>query len=183
MKRAQICSSIVAILVAVSGLAAAAPPPTTAPVEHHSAFGAPRTSTLANGTVVVSFEAAGDLRGLVTLTLRSADGGGYAGEWAFTVAHADHTDPATGEDPELEHAFGGSEGTDDTGQEPAHKAFVTLVHQGSLAGAVSHADLTQGADGGLTRLQATLTVDQGASEFSGATGSGQATLDGLHLLF
>src|SRR5688500_13768609 len=84
--RAQSClAAFVVSIVALTMPAAAERPPAPA-VARTSMFGAPRLSTLGNGTVVVSFEAGGDLRGLVTLTLHPA-GAAYTGAWAFTVAH------------------------------------------------------------------------------------------------
>lgn len=182
---------VVAALCAVvlaSRPAAAEDSPTG--IAHHSAFGAPRVNTLDSGTLVLSFDAAGDLRGVVTLTLHAcAVAGTYEGEWAFTVAHMDGIDPATGAEPPMhpegEHAH--ADVPDDLGEEHEpdhpHRDFVTLVHRGSLAGIVSSAAVVRDADGAVTGLEAALTIHQGASEFQGVTGSGQATLSGLELLF
>ena len=62
-------------------------------------------------------------------------------------------------------------------------AYLTLVYQGALAGNVSGAIVSFGPDGALSDLSATLTINQGSSQFSGATGSGQATFAGLNLIF
>jgi hypothetical protein len=185
--RAQLCLATAACVLALTAAGAAQQPaPPAPPVAHASNFGTGRADTLADGTVVISFETAGDLKGLVTLTLHPSGTGTFGGEWAFTVAHADNTDPATGEDPELEaqhHDDGDAGGPDDTGEEHPHQAFLTLVHQGSLSGAVSSAVVSFDAAGALNDLSATLSIDQGALEFDGATGTGQATLSGLNLIF
>ena len=97
---------------------------------------------------------------------------------AFTVAHADNTDPVTGVDPEL------AETPDQPGVAPApDRGYLRLIEQGTLQGSVSAASVTVGADGALTAMSASLIIDRGAKEFDGATGSGQATLSGLTLTF
>jgi hypothetical protein len=143
---------------------------------HLSNFGPARASVLDDGTVVMSFDAGGDLRGVVTLTLRAGNNGLFAGEWAFTVAHVDSTDPETGVEPPPEIGPDG---------EPVHphRDFVNLVHRGTLAGSVAGAVIVFDATGALVDVQAPLTIGQGTLEFQSVTGSGQATLTGLTLSF
>ena len=159
-------------LFLLSSLSAQQPTPTT----HNETLTGLSADELPNGDVVVSFVAGGDLRGHITLTLHPY-ANGYTGEWAFTVAHADNTDPATGIDPELEVHHDGD------GDAEPHKGFLRLIEQGSLQGTVSTATLTRDDEGGLTDLSATLSIDGGVKEFDGAKGSGQATITGLTLVF
>jgi hypothetical protein len=144
---------------------------------HASALSAPRVDTLGDGRVVISLIASGDLRGLLTLTLHPTAGSSYTGEWAFTVAHVDNSDPATG----LEPAPEGPEG--DTSADHPHKDFVRLVQRGSLSGTVGDAVLVRDASGALSGLAATLSVCLGTMEFNGAAGSGNASLTDLTLVF
>ena len=148
---------------------------------HRSDLGVTGADGLPNGDVVISLAATGELRGLITLILHPSNGG-YTGEWAFTVAHADTTDPATGLDPELEDA----EHHEDSGADPEatpHKGFLQIIQRGTLQGAVSGASFAVDANGVLTDLSASLSIDRGGKEFDGATGSGAATLSGLVLIF
>ena len=147
------------------------------PTPHDSPLSIISADSLANGDVVLTFVSTGDLPGQITLTLHPAANGSYSGEWAFTVAYADNTDPDTGIDPEL------AEGAHyDDGDHP-HRGFLRLVNRGSLQGAVSSATLSLDADGALTGVAAALSIERGGKEFDGATGSGQATLSGLTLTF
>jgi len=145
-------------------------------IAHSSTLSGLSADLLENGDVIISSEALGDLRGLVTLTLHPY-AGGYIGEWAFTVAHADNTDPATGVDPEL------AEGPHNDNDGDIHHSFLRLVQQGTLQGTVNAASLSLDTNGALTGVSAALTIDKGAREFDGATGTGQATLDSLTLIF
>jgi hypothetical protein len=169
------------VLAAVFALSLAASPtaqvqPTPPPVAHTSALGAPQADVLQDGTVVATFVATGDLRGLVTLTLRPADGSAYAGEWAFKVAHADNTDPITGEDEE-------SHPHDDGDEDAPHTSYLRLIDRGSLSGTVSNAVVTFDTRGALVDLSAAVSIKQGTLEFAGASGSGQLTLSGFNLIF
>lgn len=163
---------------------------TTVGSAHHpsrtSALAPPRVDRMADGSVVVSHVAAGELAGLLTLTLHPAGGGSYVGEWALMVAHADNTDPETGiEPPPHPH---GEEHVHPAPGEPAHevgahKDFVRFVHRGALFGAVRDASLVFDAQGGLTDVSANLSVDRGTQEFSAALGTGHARLTNLELSF
>ena len=107
--------------------------------------------------------------------------GAYGGTWAFTVAHVDNSDPETGLEPEP-HGPEGEDpgaGTDDH----PHRDFVRLVQRGALAGAIDDAVLTFDAGGALTAVAASLSIGQGTGEFTGAVGSGRATLTDLTLLY
>jgi hypothetical protein len=167
---------------------------TTAGAAHHphgetrtSGLAAPRIDVLADGQVVISSAAGGDLAGLVTLTLAPTANGAYSGSWAMTVAHADNTDPQTGiEPPAHGHGEGGHDHPAEAGDHGApgpHQDFVRLVHRGALAGTVNTASLQFGSDGALTALEAQLSVGLGTLEFHGASGSGHATLTELTLAF
>ena len=144
-----------------------------APVDRAVTLTRQSADVLADGTLVVTSVATGDLRGMVTLTLRPGANGTYAGEWAFTVAHTDHADPATGIEPVPEEGHEGH----------SHVDFVTYVRRGALSGSVSGAQVTFDADGAPTTLTASLAISQGSLEFEGQTGSGQATLTALNLRF
>lgn len=139
---------------------------------HASTASSPRVDVLDGGRVVVNLALTGDLPGLLTLNLQQQSDGSVTGEWALKVAYADHTDPATGEEPPIEED-----------EDHPHKDFMRLVNRGTLGGAVTAGSLSFGADGILGDLTATLTINQGSLEFEGATGTGSATLADLVLQF
>jgi len=145
-----------------------------AAVDHAVTLTRQSADVLADGTVVVTSVATGDLRGLVTLTLRPGANGTYAGEWAFTVAHTDHADPATGVEPVPEEGHEGHE---------HHTDYVTFVRRGALSGSIAGAQVAFDTEGAPTTLTATLAISEGSLEFEGKTGSGQATLTALTLRF
>lgn len=144
--------------------------------DHASALGSPRVDLLDDGRVVVSMDAAGDLPGVISFSLQPDGAGGYTGTWAFMVAAADNSDPATGVEPpahaeDAPHADG----------EP-HRDFLRLVHRGDLSGTVSHASFSYN-DAGAVAFDATLAIARGGLEFAGVTGSGSVSLASLTLRF
>ena len=144
---------------------------------------------LADGTVVVTSVAAGDLAGVLTVQLKPNGAGTFDGEWAFTIAHTDTTDPETGVEPELHAHHGEAEHTHDAGgaehahDDSHHRDFMRLIHRGALSGTIGGATAIVDGQGQLLDVQAPLTIDQGSLEFDGASGSGQATLTALTLTF
>jgi len=173
----------------VLGLVAACDVVLTAPggepsPSHASALAAPRVDRMDDGRVIVSQVAAGDLAGMVTLTLHPAAKGSYVGEWAFMVAHADNTDPETGLEPPP-HLHNTIPQPGERAAPPhevgSHKDFVRYVHRGALFGIVTGASLAFDAHGGLTDISAKLAVDQGTQEFTGVSGTGHVSLNTIKL--
>jgi hypothetical protein len=174
MNPAPRSAGIAALFIALA-VSLAAAQQSSAPGPNVSTLTTASLNVLPDQTTVTFVAGGPGLRGVVTMQLRPAAGGVYDGEWAFTVAHADPTDPATGEEPPLEQH--------EDGEAHSHKDFLTLVHRGSLQGTVLGARLTVGADGKLTALTAPLSISAGFGEFTGAAGWGSATLAELTLSF
>ena len=164
---------LVAPLILLVALVPSAPVAQGTDVSHAIQLTPQTSNVLEDGTVVVTSVATGDLRGIVTLTMRPAADGSFSGEWAFTVSHAEHADPATGIEPD----------PDETGDDHPHRDFYTLVFQGALSGSISSGQVTVDGQGNVTDVSASLVIDQGSLEFDGKTGSGQATLSALTLQF
>jgi hypothetical protein len=157
---------------------------TPSPVAHVSGFIAPQADVLSDGSVVVTFTATGDLKGLVTLTLHPGAGSAYAGTWGFTVQHVENTDPVTGEDVDYEDGLEAlATGQPDVDVPGGPPVYFALIDQGSLTGVVTNAVVSFDAAGKLADVSATLTIASGTKEFAGATGTGQATVSGLNLIF
>lgn len=146
------------------------------PQDHTAFLGTARVDYLDDGRVVVSMDAAGELPGVISFSLQPDGAGGYTGTWAFMVAGADNTDPATGVEPpahadDSPHADG----------EP-HLDFLRLVHRGDLSGTVSRASFSYN-DAGAVAFDATLSITRGGLDFVGVTGSGTASLTSVTLRF
>ena len=167
-----------ALLLALATSQTAAQQPTGVP--HSADLSAPRVDVLDTGETVITLTASGELKGLVTFNLRPTPDGRFNGEWAFTVGHVDNADPATGIEPEPEHEHTGG---DHEHPGHPHRDYVTVVHRGALAGAISGAQLSFDSAGALTAVSAALTIARGSAEFDGATGSGEATLTALTLFY
>lgn len=175
----MICSAVTsfgtASLLVLFAIGIGAQQPTGVP--HTADLSAPRVDVLTGGEMVITLTASGELKGLVTFKLRRAADGSVSGDWAFTIAHVDNADPATGIEPKPPHEHEHGD------HEHPHRDYVTMVHRGALAGAVSGARVSFDSAGALAEMSASLTIAQGSSEFEGATGSGQATLNALTLFF
>lgn len=146
----------------------------------------PRVDVLADGKVVINFEASGAYKGLLTLNLVN-DGSGYRGDWVLAVRHTDNTDPATGEEPpnhghETPQQHEGAAAAGDS--EHPHRDYVRYVDHGTLAGTVDAAAFEVDARGALIDFRAQLTITLGTLNFDGAKGTGLAELTrGLALAF
>jgi len=128
----------------------------------------PRTTFAANGHAVISMEAKGDLRGMITFELDPNGDGTYAGKWALVVAYAEEVNPGGSigrvaadaprhdETPDHEHA--------------AHHEYLRFVRQGTIFGAVASATLDAS---GIATAQ--LVVADGSLEFLSAKGAGAVT--------
>jgi hypothetical protein len=129
----------------------------------------PRATRDINGHVVVSMEAQGDLRGLMTLELApQGDGGEYAGTWALNVAYlqdlnADGTVAVVvpREEPDDHH------------DHDHHRERVRFVREGTIFGPVARATLHLVDDGSIDGLAfAQLVVAHGSLAFASAAGFG-----------
>jgi hypothetical protein len=145
-----------------------------APTDHHITLTNAQVSALAGGKVVVTMEAEGDLRGLVTFTLETAGSQITGGEWAFVARYVEYLD----EDghvltlaEEAEHPHSETE---------PHQERLRFVDKGTVAGGVVAGLLNKDASGTTTGIDAVaLSVDSGSLSFTGATGSGSGSATDL----
>jgi hypothetical protein len=157
-----------ALLGQTRALAQTAPPP--APTTHTITLKNARVSRVDDTHIVITAEAAGDIRGSVTFHL---EGGaqGWSGNWALVSSYvqdfaADGT-PA----PEGPHVEGGP-------GEP-HLESTVFVHDGGLSGTVDAGTLALTAEGALTGLSSPVTLTSGTMKFKGVTGAGDLSLSQL----
>jgi hypothetical protein len=127
----------------------------------------------APGKVVVTFEAKGDLRGLVTLTVNTSGNEITGGEWAFVVRYVEYLDHHGRPIPEGEEELVHNE------SEP-HAERPVFVDKGTLSGPVGGGALSRDANGVITGLSSVLlSVGSGSLTFEGAAGHGSSAASGL----
>jgi hypothetical protein len=138
----------------------------------------PRITSDANGHVVASMEAQGDLRGMITLELDPDGAGAMKGKWAFVVAyvqnvHKDGTIATEVVDPHEDMHNNDTE---------HHREYIRFVRKGTVYGDVSTATLRSNADGTIAGINfAQLVVANGSMTFESATGVGSITVSPLDI--
>lgn len=129
----------------------------------------PRVSVVDAARTVVTFEAKGDIRGLLTLTLISGGKASLTGEWALVSRYV--YDMTTG------NADLGPTG-EDAGY--AQEEKLAFAERGTIHGAVAGGSLGFDAEGRLIRIDGLrLQVAGGNFDFAGATGSASLNASGL----
>lgn len=119
-------------------------------------------SPAAGGTYTVTMEAAGNLRGLLTLRLKQEADGTARGEWALLLAHVQDLNP---DGTPADHSH--------ESEEPGHAEHIALVNRGTIGGTVSAAALGFDASGALVSIDGLqLDVVSGSLELEGAAGNG-----------
>jgi hypothetical protein len=129
----------------------------------------PRVSAVDATRTVVTFEASGDIRGLVTLNL--INGPSLTGDWSLVSRYVQDTAGGGDERPRA---------ADRNGDEPDHDEFISFVERGTIRGEVVGGTAGFDADGKLDSLDAlALQIAGGYLEFADATGSGLASASSL----
>jgi hypothetical protein len=156
-----------------AALALAAAPanhdPVHAATKQVVALSGPRVSVVDAARTVVTFDAKGDIRGLLTLSLVRGTGEKGApsltGEWALVSRY-------------VRDMLTGDEDLGPTGEDSgyAHKERLAFVERGTIHGAVTGGMLGFDSNGQLDSLESLrLQVAGGNLDFAGALGSGSAS--------
>ena len=125
------------------------------------------------GKVVVTLEAKGDLRGLVTFTVDTSGNEITGGEWAFVVRYVEYLDHHGQPIPE------GQEESVHNESEP-HAERPRFIDKGTLAGTVRGGALSRGADGTIVGIDSLLlSIESGSLTFEGAAGDGSSAASSL----
>jgi len=133
------------------------------------ALSGPRVSVLDAARTVVTFEAAGDIRGMLTLNLVGGSAGTapLTGEWSLVSRYVDDM-------------VGGGDRPAPAGDDPEHDEYIEFVERGTVGGTVAGGILGFDTNGRLESLESLrLRVAGGYLEFQGATGSGSASASNL----
>ena len=128
----------------------------------------PSVSALGGGAYVVTLETAGDVRGLLTLTLK-AGSGAVGGEWVLVSRY-------------LQDLISGNEELGPTGEHDGlvHEERIAFRDRGTLRGSIAGGALSFDVDGrlaGIDGLQ--LAIAGGDVEFAGVAGSGTVSASNL----
>jgi hypothetical protein len=129
----------------------------------------PRVSTLGGGAYVVTLEAAGDIRGLLTLDLKSNGATVTAGEWVLVSRY-------------LQDTITGSEELGPTGEHDGivHEERIAFRERGTLRGSISGGGLSFDSEGRLAGIDGLkLAVVGGDIEFAGAAGTASVSASNL----
>lgn len=158
-------------------LIAAPPDPVQAAGRHEVALSGARASMLEKDRIVVSFDAAGDIRGLVTVTIDRDAKGGLSGEWVLVSRYLRDLTPEGEPDAlaiENRAALPGEE------LHALHREYIDIHERGTLRGSIAGGSLDFDVDGRLRAIQSLqLVIDGGCIEFDGVTGAGSLTAANL----
>ena len=160
-------------------LIAAPPDPVQASGRHEVALSGARVSMLEKDRIVVSFDAAGDIRGLVTVTIDRDAKGALSGEWVLVSRYLRDLTPEGEPDAlaiENRAALPGEE------LHALHREYIDIHERGTLRGSIAGGALDFDVDGRLRAIQSLqLAVEGGCLEFEGAKGRASLTAANLHL--
>jgi len=162
------CVSVMAI--GLSALVYAQAAPTTRQMTLTNA----QVSETAPGRVIVTMEAKGDLRGLVTLTMNTSGHDITGGEWAFVVRYVEYLD---------HHGQPIAEGQEEQvhSESEPHAERPRFIDKGTLAGTVRGGAISRGADGAIVGVDSVLlSIESGSLTFEGTVGDGSSAASGLH---
>lgn len=121
--------------------------------------------------VVVSLEAKGDLKGIITIELDPDGAGGLKGKWAMAIAYTQSLNPdgtPAADTPEEHHE-------EDVIADPEHhRERIRFVNDGTMNGSVTSATLRYAQDGSVIGIDSVLLkVDDGSVTYTGAKGYGE----------
>jgi hypothetical protein len=164
-----LCGAVSALALAVSAPAHAASPQD---VTRERA----RLDMLADGRAVVSFDASGAIRGLLTVQI-AREGDAVRGTWALVSRFVQDITPEGEVDDRAQDVRAALPGAE---LHVFHREYIRMVNRGSMFGTVEGGALDFDVDGRLRSVGAlTLRVAGGSEEFAGATGT--ASLDAANL--
>lgn len=153
----------------VLAAAPAIPDPVHAATQQVVELSGPRVSVVNAARTVVTFQAKGDIRGLLTLTLLRDGDAPVSGEWALVSRYL--YDLTTG-NADL------GPGAEDSGYADPEK--LAFAERGTIHGAVAGGTLGFDANGQLVKIDGLrLQIAGGNFDFAGAMGNGSLSASGL----
>lgn len=163
----------------LAALCLIAAPPSTAHAAggNEVALSGSRVSMLEQDRIVVSFEASGHVRGLVTVTIDRDAKGALTGEWVLVSRYLRDLTPEGDVDPLAAERRAALPGWELHGQ---HKEYFDIHEGGTLRGSIAGGALSFDVDGTLRAIDSLqLVIADGNIEFTGARGNASLTASNL----
>jgi len=162
---------------AAIALAVAPAPPASAASSPDVTLSGARLDMLEDGRAVVSFDASGAIRGLLTLQI-VRDGDAVRGQWVLVSRFLQDVTPEGEIDPQAQAIRAALPGGE---LHLLHKEYVRIVNQGSLYGSIEGGALDFDVDGTLRSIGGLkLGIAGGSDLFAGRTGSLSLDAANLH---
>jgi hypothetical protein len=158
---------------------ALAPPsdPVQAAGGHEITLARSRVAMLERGRIVASFDATGDIKGMLTVTIDRGVGAALGGEWVLVSRYLRDLTPEGEPDEQAVERRAALPGEE---LHRLHKEYIEIRERGTLRGSISGGALVFDVDGRLTGIEGLqLAIQGGSIEFKGAAGSGTLTASGL----
>ena len=136
-----------------------------------------RLDMLADGRAVVSFDASGAIRGLLTLQIQR-DGDAVRGQWVLVARHLQDLNAEGEADPRAQENRAALPGPE---LHLLHTEYVRIVNRGTLHGTIDGGALDFDVDGRLRSI-GTLKLDiaSGSGDFAGRSGALSLDATNLH---
>lgn len=136
-----------------------------------------RVSILEGGRIVASFDAGGDIRGMVTVTIDRDAQGALSGEWVLVSRYVRDLN-ANGEvDDRMAAERAALPGME---LHRLHREYIDIYEGGAVHGPVSGGTLSFDVDGALVGIESLqLTIQDGNNDFAGSRGSASLSASNL----
>ena len=136
-----------------------------------------RLDMMDDGRIVVSFDASGAVRGLLTLQIQRGDEA-VRGQWVLVSRYLQDLTPEGEVDERAQDVRAALPGHE---LHLLHREYITIRERGTLGGSIAGGALDFDVDGRLRSIGSLeLQVDGGSLEFAGQTGSASLTASRLH---
>jgi hypothetical protein len=174
------CRSLVSCGSAALAFALALAP--TNPIAHAATpqdvtLGGARVDALDDGRIVISFQATGAVRGLLTLQIQRKEDA-VRGQWVLVSRYLQDLTPEGEVDERAQEVRAALPGDE---LHLLHREYITIRERGTLRGSIAGGALDFDVDGRLRSIGALdLRIDGGSLEFEGRTGSAALTASSLH---
>lgn len=158
---------------AALALATASPESAQAANRFEVALTGARVDRIGTDTIVASFDAGGDVRGLFTATIALGANGALKGEWVLVSRYLRDLTPDGQLDVRAQDERAALPGAE---LHTRHKEYFEIHERGTLRGSIAGGALSFDVDGRLRGIDALqLTVEGGDREFKDAAGGGSLT--------
>jgi hypothetical protein len=136
-----------------------------------------RVSMLEKGRIVASFDAGGDIRGMVTVTIDRDEKGAVSGEWVLVSRYVRDLNAQGEVDDSLVTERAALPGAELHG---LHREYIDIHEGGTLRGTITGGTLAFDVDGALVGIESLqLAIEGGNREFEGRMGGASLSASNL----